>query len=81
MSRFPGNRYHVSVRCLFFIFTVAGIKYSFLSFDYGEKFWMVKYKMFTCKCGSPKCKYSTESIHVTLANYNKKLAEAEKAAK
>ncbi|KAF0297324.1 Histone-lysine N-methyltransferase EHMT2 [Amphibalanus amphitrite] len=53
-----------------------------LGFDYGEKFWMVKYKMFTCKCGSPKCKYSSESIHVTLANYNKKLAEAEqKAAK
>ncbi|XP_037082512.1 histone-lysine N-methyltransferase EHMT2-like [Pollicipes pollicipes] len=48
-----------------------------LGFDYGEKFWIIKYKMFTCKCGSMKCKYSSETIHLTLANYNRKLAEAE----
>ncbi|XP_057653993.1 histone-lysine N-methyltransferase EHMT1 [Diorhabda carinulata] len=29
-----------------------------LSFDYGKKFWLAKYKSFTCKCGYPECKYS-----------------------
>jgi len=48
-----------------------------LGFDYGEKFWIIKYKTFTCKCGSPKCKYSSETIHVTLEKYNKRLLEAE----
>lgn len=46
-----------------------------LGFDYGEKFWVIKYKWFTCGCGSPKCKYSKETIHDTLANYYRRLKE------
>lgn len=46
-----------------------------LGFDYGEKFWIIKYKHFTCTCGSEKCKYSSETIHTTLENYNKKIRE------
>ena len=38
-------------------------------FDYGEKFWIIKWKQFTCACGSPKCKYSTETIQRTLEEY------------
>ncbi|XP_064615910.1 histone-lysine N-methyltransferase EHMT2-like [Liolophura sinensis] len=40
-----------------------------LGFDYGEKFWMIKWKQFTCACGSPKCKYSSETIQKTLEEY------------
>lgn len=32
-----------------------------LSFDYGKKFWLAKYKSFTCKCRSAECKYSDEA--------------------
>ncbi|KAF2905274.1 hypothetical protein ILUMI_00894 [Ignelater luminosus] len=46
-----------------------------LSFDYGERFWIVKYKSFTCDCGSLNCKYSEETIVTTVENYNKKLQE------
>ncbi|XP_063874460.1 histone-lysine N-methyltransferase EHMT1-like isoform X2 [Scylla paramamosain] len=46
-----------------------------LGFDYGEKFWMIKYKQFTCTCSSEKCKYSSETIQTTLENYNRKLRE------
>ncbi|XP_045102813.1 histone-lysine N-methyltransferase EHMT1-like isoform X2 [Portunus trituberculatus] len=46
-----------------------------LGFDYGEKFWMIKYKHFTCTCSSEKCKYSSETIQTTLENYNRKLRE------
>ncbi|NXP47279.1 EHMT2 methyltransferase, partial [Heliornis fulica] len=28
-----------------------------LGFDYGDKFWAIKAKYFTCQCGSPKCKH------------------------
>lgn len=38
-------------------------------FDYGEKFWIIKWKQFTCACQSPKCKYSSETIHKTLQEY------------
>lgn len=38
-------------------------------FDYGEKFWMIKWKHFTCACKSAKCKYSSETIKNTLADY------------
>nr|XP_026691629.1 histone-lysine N-methyltransferase EHMT1 [Ciona intestinalis] len=31
-----------------------------LGFDYGERFWDVKCRQFTCQCGSPVCKYSSE---------------------
>ncbi|CAH1176200.1 unnamed protein product [Phaedon cochleariae] len=37
-----------------------------ISFDYGHKFWLVKYKSFTCHCDSPDCKYSEETIRQTL---------------
>ncbi|XP_076347542.1 histone-lysine N-methyltransferase EHMT1-like isoform X2 [Tachypleus tridentatus] len=46
-----------------------------LGFDYGEKFWVIKYKNFTCGCGSPKCRYSKETIHTTLENYYRRLRE------
>ncbi|KFM59010.1 Histone-lysine N-methyltransferase EHMT1, partial [Stegodyphus mimosarum] len=50
-------------------------QYEELGFDYGEKFWAIKYKSFTCDCGTPKCKYSKETIHDTLANYYRRLKE------
>nr|CAB3241457.1 histone-lysine N-methyltransferase EHMT1 [Phallusia mammillata] len=31
-----------------------------LGFDYGERFWDVKCRQFTCHCGSANCKYSEE---------------------
>ncbi|XP_060523999.1 histone-lysine N-methyltransferase EHMT1 isoform X2 [Cylas formicarius] len=40
-----------------------------LSFDYGDKFWLVKYKLFTCECGASNCKYSSEAIQATLEKY------------
>ncbi len=46
-------------------------------FDYGDKFWIIKWKQFTCECGSPRCRYSTESIHKTIEEYNKRLEEDE----
>ncbi|RZF40094.1 hypothetical protein LSTR_LSTR002497 [Laodelphax striatellus] len=44
-----------------------------LGFDYGEKFWIIKYKSFTCTCGAEKCRYSEKTIQQTLENYNRKL--------
>ncbi|XP_063791938.1 histone-lysine N-methyltransferase EHMT1 isoform X2 [Pseudophryne corroboree] len=29
-----------------------------IGFDYGERFWDIKNKLFSCRCGSPKCKHS-----------------------
>ncbi|XP_034247421.1 histone-lysine N-methyltransferase EHMT2 isoform X2 [Thrips palmi] len=46
-----------------------------LGFDYGDKFWIIKYKSFTCTCGAPNCKYSEISIKQTLAEYNRKQEE------
>ncbi|CAG9760116.1 unnamed protein product [Ceutorhynchus assimilis] len=37
-----------------------------LSFDYGERFWQVKRKWFTCECGTSSCKYSKDTIGATL---------------
>lgn len=34
----------------------------FLRFDYGDRFWDIKSKYFTCQCGSEKCKHSAEAI-------------------
>ncbi|XP_051924172.1 histone-lysine N-methyltransferase EHMT1a isoform X2 [Hippocampus zosterae] len=28
-----------------------------IGFDYGDHYWMVKSKYFSCECGSPKCRY------------------------
>ncbi|XP_067865458.1 histone-lysine N-methyltransferase EHMT2 isoform X2 [Heterodontus francisci] len=33
-----------------------------LGFDYGDRFWDIKCKYFTCQCGSEKCKHSAEAI-------------------
>ncbi|KAH9508779.1 Histone-lysine N-methyltransferase ehmt1 [Bulinus truncatus] len=52
------------------LFSSREIKaYEELGFDYGEKFWMIKWKHFTCACKSQKCKYSSETIKKTLADY------------
>ncbi|KAG8192003.1 hypothetical protein JTE90_001738 [Oedothorax gibbosus] len=50
-------------------------QYEELGFDYCEKFWVIKYKFFTCDCGSPRCKYSKDTIHTTLANYYRRVRE------
>lgn len=31
-------------------------------FDYGDRFWDIKSKYFTCQCGSEKCKHSAEAL-------------------
>lgn len=33
-----------------------------LGFDYGDHFWAVKGKLFSCQCGSSKCKHSAAAI-------------------
>ena len=38
----------------------------YYSFDYGEKFWLVKYKQFLCDCGCKSCKYNKDTIQQTL---------------
>nr|XP_018903035.1 PREDICTED: histone-lysine N-methyltransferase EHMT2 isoform X1 [Bemisia tabaci]XP_018903036.1 PREDICTED: histone-lysine N-methyltransferase EHMT2 isoform X1 [Bemisia tabaci] len=52
--------------------------YEELGFDYGEKFWIIKYKSFTCTCKAKTCRYSTSTIQDTLDNYNKKIQELER---
>uniref|UniRef100_A0A4W6EPD0 Euchromatic histone-lysine N-methyltransferase 2 n=1 Tax=Lates calcarifer TaxID=8187 RepID=A0A4W6EPD0_LATCA len=43
-----------------------------LGFDYGDRFWDIKSKYFTCQCGSEKCKHSAEAIflhaHISSGN-------------
>jgi hypothetical protein len=46
-----------------------------LGFDYGEKFWVIKHKFFTCWCGGDKCKYSKTAIGKTLETYYRNLEE------
>lgn len=48
--------------------------YEEIRFDYGEKFWVIKYKWFTCECNSYLCRYSKEKINFTLANHFKMIA-------
>ncbi|XP_058802686.1 histone-lysine N-methyltransferase EHMT2 [Phymastichus coffea] len=48
-----------------------------LGFDYGEKFWIIKCKSFTCTCGAEHCKYSDTTIQITLDNYRKKVQREE----
>ncbi|XP_054219810.1 histone-lysine N-methyltransferase EHMT1 isoform X33 [Homo sapiens] len=33
-----------------------------LGFDYGERFWDIKGKLFSCRCGSPKCRHSSAAL-------------------
>ena len=40
-------------------------------FDYGSKFWIIKWKLFTCSCASPKCRYSKDTIAATIEEYNR----------
>jgi hypothetical protein len=39
-------------------------------FDYGDKFWIIKWKQFTCECGSAKCRYNQDTIHKTIEEFN-----------
>ena len=45
------------------------------SFDYGEKFWVIKHKFFTCHCASEKCRYSRTNITSFLREYYKRSGE------
>lgn len=42
------------------------------SFDYGDKFWMVKHKFFTCQCEAPNCRYSATTIAQTVEDINQR---------
>ncbi|XP_053551684.1 histone-lysine N-methyltransferase EHMT1 isoform X2 [Bombina bombina] len=33
-----------------------------IGFDYGDRFWDIKGKLFSCKCGSSKCKHSVKLL-------------------
>ncbi|XP_066111683.1 histone-lysine N-methyltransferase EHMT1 isoform X8 [Saccopteryx bilineata] len=33
-----------------------------LGFDYGQRFWDIKGKLFSCRCGSPKCRHSSLAL-------------------
>ncbi|XP_058158810.1 histone-lysine N-methyltransferase EHMT1 isoform X19 [Dasypus novemcinctus] len=33
-----------------------------LGFDYGDRFWDIKGKLFRCQCGSPKCRHSSTAV-------------------
>lgn len=57
--------------CLFLFLLFNLIILSF-RFDYGEKFWLIKYKYFKCMCKSDKCKYSIETIERTVNEYNQR---------
>lgn len=35
---------------------------SLRSFDYGQRFWDIKGKLFSCRCGSPKCRHSGAAL-------------------
>ncbi|KAK0089007.1 hypothetical protein PV325_009758 [Microctonus aethiopoides] len=48
-----------------------------LGFDYGEKFWIIKCKSFTCTCGALNCRYSEKTIKVTLDTYRKRMQQEE----
>ncbi|XP_074654553.1 uncharacterized protein LOC141908408 [Tubulanus polymorphus] len=48
-----------------------------LGFDYGVKFWVIKWKQFLCACGTAKCKYSSDRIQQTLDDYHKRMQEEE----
>ncbi|XP_053329006.1 histone-lysine N-methyltransferase EHMT1 [Spea bombifrons] len=33
-----------------------------IGFDYGDRFWDIKRKLFSCQCGSSKCKHSVKDV-------------------
>lgn len=47
----------------------------FCRFDYGEKFWVIKHKFFTCHCASDRCRYSKSNITSFLREYYKRSGE------
>lgn len=55
--------------------TCTKVSTTYDSFDYGEKFWVIKYRVFTCECGSRVCRFSKEAIQRTLDMYAKKLKD------
>lgn len=42
--------------------TVTPFPFLSCSFDYGDRFWDIKGKFFSCQCGSPKCKHSSSAL-------------------
>jgi hypothetical protein len=46
-----------------------------LGFDYGEKFWVIKHKQFTCHCASEKCRYNKSNILSFVREYYKRSGE------
>ena len=44
-------------------------------FDYGEKFWVIKHKQFTCHCASEKCRYNKSNILSFVREYYKRTGE------
>ncbi|KAG8225218.1 hypothetical protein J437_LFUL012693 [Ladona fulva] len=51
-----------------------------LGFDYGEKFWIIKCKSFTCTCRAENCRYSETTIGHTLELYRARLAMEEETS-
>ena len=49
--------------------------FKYYRFDYGEKFWVIKHKYFTCHCGTEKCRYSKSKITNFLQEYYKRNGE------
>lgn len=48
-----------------------------LGFDYGDKFWDIKSRSFTCGCGSSHCKYSAEAYRLKKEMANNKSEECD----
>merc|ERR1712228_1138406 len=46
-----------------------------LGFNYGEKFWVIKHKEFTCHCASEKCHYNKSNILSFVREYYKRIGE------
>lgn len=57
------------------ILSIFDKDFLFFSFDYGEKFWVIKHKAFTCHCASEKCKYNHSNINAFLKEYYKRTGE------
>jgi len=43
-----------------------------LTFDYGEKFWVIKCQLFKCNCGARDCRYSSTTIGRTIYLYHQR---------
>ncbi|XP_054853482.1 histone-lysine N-methyltransferase EHMT1 isoform X2 [Eublepharis macularius] len=47
-----------------------------IGFDYGERFWDIKGKYFSCQCGSPKCRHSSAALAQRQASTSSSSQEA-----